>query len=275
MPTIDATTNPAQAQDVIDSVMDMVNDESAAETADQATPDITPPLDSVVTLPGGHITFAGEAITNAEVRELTGRDEEALSRASTQEALLQEVLQRGVVRIGSEEATEETLNNLLSGDRDYLLLKVFMATFGPTLEVTPFCNTCGDRVNAELDLESGIEIRKLNSPFDRAFSVDITRGTAKATLPTGYTQRLMLAAADRNLAELSTILLSNTVTEIRGMTVIDASQVLDLSIRDRRKITEEILSRSPGPQMQEATCSCPNCESKLEVPLSLANLFRL
>lgn len=274
MPQIDAAANPAQAQQMINDVMNMVND-TPETTPEQVAPEVIPPLDTVVTLPGGFITFAGEVITQAEVRELTGRDEEVLARTDSQEKLFQEVLTRGTVRVGNEPPSEEVLNNMLSGDRDTLLLNVFIATFGSDLEVTPYCNSCGDRVEATIDLRTDVPIRKLDSAYDRTFTVTLSKGEAKVELPTGHTQRLMMSAMDRNFAELSTILLANTVMEIRGVTVIDASQVLDLTIRDRRKISEQIIAKTPGPQLQDVTCACPRCNSTLEVPLSLAGLFRL
>jgi len=276
MTVIDAGSNPAQAQDMINSVMNMVNSGTPDVNAQESAPvDVVDPPETVVTLPGGYLTFSGEVITEAEVRELTGRDEEALARTTSQETLVQTVLTRGTLRVGSEKASEEILNNLLSGDRDYLLLKIFVATFGETLTVSPFCKTCNDRPEVEINLNKDVPVKTLASPKDRYFRVPIARGEVKAELPTGHTQRLLMAEVERSFAELSTVLLANTVTEVRGTAVIDPAQVLDLSIRDRRKISEQILSRSPGPLMQDTTCKCPRCDSTLEVPLSLANLFRL
>lgn len=274
MSQINAAANPAQAQQMIDDVMAMVNSTPEA-SVDSAAPEVVSPLDTVVHLPGGFITFAGEVITEAEVRELTGRDEEMLARTDSQEKLFQEVLTRGTVRVGNDTPSEEVLNNMLAGDRDYLLLSIFIATFGAELEIAPYCTSCQDRVEAVIDLRTAVPVRRLDSAYDRSFTVELSKGAAQVSLPTGYTQREMMAAIDRNFAELSTILLANTVTEIRGITVIDPSQVLDLSIRDRRKISEKIIEKAPGPQLQDTTCACPKCDSTLEVPLSLAGLFRL
>jgi len=273
MKTINAESNPAQAQQMLSDVMSIVN-ETSQEIQEEVELEIKDSLDPIVTLPGGYVKFSGEVVTSVEVRELNGRDEEALAKTTSTEKLVNEVLIRGTVSIGSEKATEEILNNLLSGDRDYLMLKIFQATFGPTLEVSPYCSTCAEAVTAEINLETGVPVRKLDSPHDRKFSVAISRGEAKCELPTGHTQRLLIGAAGKSVSELSTILLSNTVTQVRGVDVIAPSQVLELSIRDRRKLGDEILSRVPGPQFQDTTCTCPGCGGTLEVPLSIANLFR-
>lgn len=275
METINAAANPAQAQQMINKVMSMVNDDHPTETPEiEEVPDIAPPQDTVVSLPGGYIDFAGEVSYEAEVRELNGRDEESLSRLSDTDKMLQEVLVRGTVRVGTKQTSEEILNNMLAGDRDYLLLNIFVATFGPTLEVGTFCVECDKRVEAEVNLKQDVPVQKLESPFDRVFTLETSRGEVKVELPTGHTQKQMIAAADKNIAELSTLLLSNTVIQIKGTAVINPSQVLDLSIRDRRKISEEIINRNPGPRMQQTTTKCPQCDSTLEVPLSLAGLFR-
>lgn len=274
MDTIDAAANPAQAQQMINDVMTMVNSEASEPTTTREEPTVAPPPDCVVRLPAGFLNLAGEATYEAEVRELTGRDEEALSRMTSTDKLLQAALTRGVVRIGDTQATEEILNNLLSGDRDFLLLRIFIATFGNTIDVTPICPTCGDRVETEIDLAKQVEVRTLESPYDRRFTMDIKRGTVTVELPTGHTQKELLNSSDKSTAELSTLLLANSVTEINGTTVLGAAQVLDLPITDRRKIVQEIVTRSPGPQMQDIKTPCPNCETTLEVALPLATLFR-
>jgi hypothetical protein len=56
--------------------------------------------------------------------------------------------------------------------------------------------------------------------------------------------------------------------------VLRDSQILDMPIRDRRKIAEAIMEKTVGPQMQDITVDCPQCASVLEVPLSMAALFQ-
>ena len=72
--TISAAANPALANNLINEAM--------TEKAAPAEVKITPPSDNIVTLPGGYITPAGDVVMEAEVKELTGSDEEAIARAS-------------------------------------------------------------------------------------------------------------------------------------------------------------------------------------------------
>jgi hypothetical protein len=69
--TMSAAANPAMANKAVQDMM--------AEKPKEVEIRITPPSDTVVTLPGGYITSAGEVTTEAEVRELNGRDEEEIS----------------------------------------------------------------------------------------------------------------------------------------------------------------------------------------------------
>lgn len=270
MPTIDAGTNPALANQIINSVLN----DSSSVVEDVHEADLQPLPETVIDLPGGLVTPTGEVVTEAEVRELTGRDEEAIARTASRAATLQIILNRGVVRIGDAKADEPTLDKILSGDRDMLLLAIYAATFGREVTVTPFCNDCQERVEAEIDIIDATPVKRLASMSDRTFTVETTKGNVTATLPTGKVQREMMLSSEKTTAELSTILLQGCIVEINDMPILNPSKVLDLSIRDRRKIADEIVKRTPGPQMQDITAPCPKCGETLEVPLSLAALFQ-
>ena len=56
--------------------------------------------------------------------------------------------------------------------------------------------------------------------------------------------------------------------------VYSAQQVQALSIADRRKLIEEINTRAPGPQFDDVTVKCPDCESEVTVPINLGSLFQ-
>jgi hypothetical protein len=271
MNQIDAADNPALAEQMINSIMSeaerpVIETESVSVTLDA-------PDELVFDLPNGYLSFPGGLVQEVEVRELTGRDEEALARLKTSEKILQEILRRGVVRIGTEKPTDEILDALLSGDRDYLLMRIFAATFGREITARPYCPQCQKVHEEELDLLDAVPMRYLDSPMDRRFTLEISKGEVVVDLPTGAVQRKMISALDKNTAELSSILLENTVSQINGTPVISPAQILDLPIRDRRTISEQIIERLPGPQLQDIKVTC-ECGTELEVPLSLAALFQ-
>ena len=266
--TIKAADNPALANKLIQ--------EAVAETPVQKKEvEITSPSDTIVTLPGGYLTSTGEVITEAEVRELNGKDEEAIARANTTGKAMLTILQRGTVRVGNQEATDEVLDKMLSGDRDMLLLSIFKATFGNEAPVGAYCSTCSEFKTVDVDITADIKVNKLKDPInDRVFIVKGRNKNFTVQLPTGITQKELMLNADKTAAELNTLLLENTVVKIDDSPVLSKLQVQNLGLVDRKKIIAEINERIAGPQFDNLTVVCPDCEGEVTVPINLGTLFR-
>ena len=264
--TISAAANPALANDLITKAL-----------ADTPKPEqevkLIPPSETVVTLPGGFISDTGEVITEAEVRELTGADEEAIAKASSVGRALMLILQRGTVRIGEQKADERILDRLLSGDRDTLLLAIFKATFGRTAEIA--VNFDGEIKMVEVDLDIDIKTKSLKDPIaDRVFEVKGKKDTFTVQLPTGVAQKEIITNSDKSAAELTTLMLENTVVQINGAPVLTKQQVRNLGLVDRRKIVDEINTRIPGPQFDNITVTDPDTGREVQVPINFGTLFR-
>lgn len=257
------------------SLIDAVLAQSGEDPVVRREPDITPPPDLEFDLPGGYMTPAGDSSQTAEVRELTGRDEELISRATSVSKTIDVVLSRGLVSVGGQPPTDDMRDGLLAGDRDYILIRIYAATFGRGLDIPRYCSTCADEVTVHVDLIDDVPTKTLASPADRYFPVDCSVGQVSVGLPTGRTQRVLMEAADKaTMAELSTTLLEHCVLDVPRVEFVNRAAVLDLPLRDRRAISEAIAERSPGPQMQDIVVPCPNCDSPLEVPLAVAALFQ-
>lgn len=264
--TISAAANPAMANKAVQDMM--------AEQPQEIEVTITPPSDTVVNLPGGYITSAGEVATEAEVRELNGRDEEEISKASTLGKALLTILKRGTVRVGDEPVSEKMLDALLSGDRDMLLVGIFKATFGNIAHLGGYCGSCAETKEVDIEIDKDIKVKVLTDPVnDRTFTV---KGKTEylVQLPTGITQKELLLSADKTIPELNTLLLQNTVVKIGDSPVVSKIQVLNIGLTDRRKIVDEINNRLCGPQFNDLTLDCPDCEGEVQVPISLGTLFR-
>lgn len=267
--TISAAANPALANNLLKQA-------TQEESLPVVQPEITPPSDTMVELPGGYLSDTGEVIRTAEIREMTGRDEEAVAKTNNLAKALLTILQRCVVKIGKEPATEEMLDNLLSGDRDMLLLGILKATFGSTPRVGAYCGGCQEVKEVLIDINSDIKVKVLvNSIEDRVFTVKGKSGEITVQLPTGKVQKELINNADKTGAELTTALLEGTVLKINDNPIFNKTQVQNLSILDRRKIVEELNARVPGPQFKDLTTVCPDCESEVTVPITLDSLFRL
>jgi hypothetical protein len=265
--TINAAANPALANDMLNKALN--------EAPKEITPEITSPSDGLVNLPGGYLTATGEVFRVAEVRELNGRDEEAISKASNLGRALLTILQRGVVKIGTETATENMLDYMLIGDRDQLLLGILKATFGSNIEIQSYCAGCNALKTISVDINNDIKSKVLTDPVnDRVFTVKGKDKEFTVRLPIGLTQKKMIENMDKTSAELSTLILEGSVIKIGDAPVYSAQQVQALSVADRRKLIEEINNRAPGPQFDDVTVNCPDCEGEVTVPINLGALFQ-
>ena len=267
--TISAAANPAMANKLVEKAVQ-------EESLPMLEPEILPPLDTMVELPGGYITATGEVIRRAEVRELNGKDEEAISRASNMGKALVTILNRCVVKVGDTPATEDVLDNLLAGDRDMLLLAILKVTFGSTPKVVTYCGGCQEPKEVLVDINSDIKVKVLANPVDdRVFSLKGKAGEFIVQIPTGKVQKDLINNPDKTGAELTTSLLRGTLLSINGTPVYSDAQVQNLSISDRRLIVDELNKRLPGPQFEVLKTVCPDCESEVSVPVTLDSLFRL
>jgi hypothetical protein len=261
-----AATNANKANELVAQAL--------ADPQEETTAKIVSPINVIVDLPGGMLS-AGEVIKTAEVRELNGRDEEAIIRASNPGRMFATIINRAVVALGNQKPTEDMLDNLLVGDRDAILLGVYRATFGDTAELAAFCDGCKDYKTVGVDIVTDIKSKVLLDPANQLnFTVKGKSHEFLVTLPTGVTQKKLLADPDMNPAESMTALLEQTVLEIDGRPVYSKSQIQALGLVDRRAIAEEISDRNPGPQFDPITVTCPDCESEVQVPISLGTLFR-
>jgi hypothetical protein len=248
---------------------------SEGKQQEQVISEITYPLDSTVLLPGGYITAAGEVIKTAEVRELTGKDEEFIGKSNTLAKAFNGLLERAVVSIGEMPVTSEIIDQLLVGDRDALLLGIYKVTFGSEAELEGFCSGCSEYKPVQIDIDEDIEVKTLYNPVDdRQFTVKGKKHKYLVSLPDGTTQKHLVNNSDKTVAELTTLLLEQTVLEIDDNPVLSKLQAQNINLADRRKIGEELAKRAPGPKFNNIEVDCPDCEGKVVVPISIGALFR-
>ncbi len=269
--TVSAAANPALANKLSHEALALVEQEAAA--APRMEPKITPPSDPTITLLAGLEVPFEDKITTAEVRELTGADEEAISKLPDLSKGLMVMLERAVVKLGDKKTDLGLLDALLAGDRELLLLEIRKATFGSEITVKgTLCGSCQEDITITIDLNKDVEYRKLEG--DKEFTVDCKVGAVKVKLPTGFTQKALVNSINKTAPELDTIVLKDCVQEINGAPVINHSVVLGLGVMDRRTILTEISNRNPGPQLSEITKDCPTCGQEVSLPLTLADLFQ-
>jgi hypothetical protein len=234
------------------------------------------PSNNEVNLPGGYISQEGILAKYAEVKELNGADEEAIAKAGSLARVFNTIIQRGLVSLGGEKPGKDYIDELLSGDRDAILLGIRKVTFGSIAEYNLVCQKCNTQSIVEIDLDNDVPVTELGNPIaDRNWKVELRKSEATVTFPNGRAQTLLLENSTKTTAELNTILLENCVLGIDGKASLGASTVLKLGIADRDTLISDILEKNPGPRLGEVTKTCEACGEVNPTPVSLVALFRL
>lgn len=233
------------------------------------------PSETEVTLPGGFVTQSGEVVYTAEVRELTGADEEAIAKAGNTGKALNILLERGLVSIGGEKVTKNDLDTLLAGDRDAILVGIRRVTFGNTMAVPISCQHCSAEYLEDVHLIDDVPVKTLENPSDRIWTMTTKKGEAVVALPNGIVQKRLMENLDKTVAEINTLVLAGCITALNGAPSVGASTALALSMQDRATILDAIVNRAPGPRLGEVKKVCKACGEEMELPLSLVDLFRL
>jgi len=234
------------------------------------------PSSNEVHLPGGFIEPTGEVIKTAEVQELTGADEEAIAKSGSTGKALTVLLQRGLVKLGNREVGKNDLDDLLSGDRDAILIGIRRVTFGDTLELNANCYECSTEQLVTIDLITDVPVTELEDPItNRTWDIETKKGVAKVILPNGNVQKKIMENIDKTSAEMNTLILAGCLLSLDGRPSAGATTALSLGMADRTKIIDEILEKTPGPRLGEVKKACKACGEDMALPLRLLDLFRI
>lgn len=274
-------SNPGAANAAIASVLGAIQDGQQV-----AKPEIALPAGGSFRLPGGYVSGHDYADVryDAEVRELTGADEEAITKARQGGIgkFITTLLQGGTVTVGGQQATPEVLGNLLLGDRDMLLMEIRRATYGEEVVWERFsCPHCGDEFTLTITLDE-IPVRRLDDPAARIYEVELRKGRkAFVRLPNGVDQDALLALSERTTsAEQNTVLLSRvliSVVEADGSENAVTGNIdfaRGLGILDRKTILDSLEERQPGPQYNEVKFLHDACGEEVPLFISAGDLFQ-
>lgn len=270
---LDPAEKPEQANAIINKLLE--------ESAATPPPEIKFPDGDIVVLPGG-LARKDHIIKTAEVRELTGEDEESLAKASQSPnpfTFLDRLLRCGVTKIGDTK-DEKILGQLLIGDRETIILGIRKATYGDEIKISDWtCPDCSHTAELNFTIED-IPTEKLNDPSDAEFEVPLRKGgTAKVRLATGEDQLAVFEKPDLTQAQRETILLSRCIVSIEDkngsekLMAAFPSMSRSMSIPDRHAVLNELGSRQPGPKYDQIKFNCDNCNKEQQVTVTIGHLF--
>lgn len=273
----DFDTLDAQAQNAVsDPEKTDAASRAALASAFGVAPKISAPSDNGVTLYQGY-KHDDEWLRDAEVRELTGEDEEALAKVGGNWLRFVDVLiQRGVVSVGGLPMTREIGDALLIGDREALVIGIRVATFGEMLEIEGHeCPECHEKSDLEIDLTTLPEEKSTGETT----TVALRQGhEAVVRRPTGADQRAVYADPDAKLAEQNTILLSRCMVSFDGepmpsSTFARTQRVRKMRLDHRRAVLQHLTDTQPGPRLDRIEYTHDACGSVIELPLALGDTF--
>ena len=210
--------------------------------------------DGVCNLPGGLVLDDGRRLGRAELRPLTGREEELVTQhAATPSAhLASKLLSACFVRLDDLAVDSEIVNKLLVGDRDYLILQLRRMTLGDRFAAVFSCPACRCAMDVEfLAQDILVEPRPQSA-------ATYTWREVQYRLPNGADQE---AVADLAASEAVEVLLERCV--IAGA---------PLSVEEREAVIADMDARAPQIDL-ELELSCPECGHAFTTPFDCTSFF--
>lgn len=269
MPQVDATSNPGLANSLVSQAL--------STTEETPVPEI---YSGIVELPGGWLDPQGNLQTTAEVRELTGADEEAMGKAMIKgtgidwNRMFKVIMERGVVKLGDRVPTAKDLESLLYGDRDAILLGIRIATYGRDHPANITCPLCLRSSDVVFELDTDIPTRKLDDPMVIYRKVKL-RGDHSAEIRLVTVADQAFATADMRVgnAQMTTLLLSRCVKTIDGQEHLGEQTMQAMGAGDRKILNTYLMEKAPGPRLGEVVVSCPQCNEESSIAISMTELF--
>jgi hypothetical protein len=217
--------------------------------------------------------------TTAEVKEITGEDEEVLASLDSKEDLsysdyLNELLKRAVISIGSLSIAKNPhlIDDLLIGDRDLLFLGVVRAAYGRAREMQLTCGTCQKDNDVTIDLIDDFKVETNNVDLTQPISVVLKNGEEVLfSYPTSGDGRYA-SKKGKTVAEQNTLIIARCLIDSMDRDSRE-SWAKKLNIADRKKITKAITSVQPGPRMGEVETQCAHCDTNLTVVIDWVSLL--
>lgn len=218
--------------------------------------------EGVCNLPGGLVLEDGRKLGRAELRPLTGREEEWVAQHADAPSahIATKLLSACFVRLEDVKVNSEIIDRLLVGDRDYLILQLRRMTLGDRFAAVFSCPACKRAMDVEfLARDIVIEPRPQNTTAYSWQAEDAQR-VVRYRLPNGADQK---AVADLSPAEAVDALLARCVIEDGGT---------PLTVAERTAVIAEMDRLAPQIDL-ELDLKCPECDHSFTTPFDCSSFF--
>lgn len=218
--------------------------------------------DGVCFLPGGLVLDDGRRLGRAELRPLTGREEEYVAQhADTPSAsMTTRILSTCFTRLDNEPVNQDLIGRLLVGDRDFLMLQLRRITLGDQFAAVFSCPACKHAMDVDFFAgDISIEPRPQKAMVYEWHRDDGTPAV-RFRLPNGVDQE---AVVDLSTADAVETLLSRCVVDDGGV---------PLTPEERRAVIDEMDRLAPQIDL-ELELNCPECEHSFTTPFDCTAFF--
>lgn len=262
---------------------DLAKEASAFNTAlKEEVPSIGRPESLSVELQRGLMDpSSGLWQTTAEVRELTGEDEEFLAslesdKTMTYSKYMNTLVARATTRIGNIQVnnSQSLVQELISSDRDILFLGIVRATYGPEKTFIRTCELCEKQNDVTIHLIDDFPVSEPEFNVHEPLNVPLRKGQLmRFRIPNGA-DNLYVAKGAKTVAEQSTLLISRCAIWEDGQAPEDpVAWAKNMSLADRNKIIKAILNVELGPKMREVNTQCAHCGETMNVVIDWVSLL--
>lgn len=244
-------------------------------------------------LPIGVQDDEGRLHRTGTLRKMTGRDEAILADPQNQRnggKLVTELLASCIVSLGElKHVGAAVVADMYSADRNYLLLKLRSVTFGPALQATYKCPSCGHSHEVTEDLEA-LPVRRLADDESAGeVRVQLEDGYVDASgvvhtalvmrLPTGADESAVAPQMRKNASLGKNALLARCLKSLgdvpaHRLNALGPKLLADLTMTDRRLIDKALNSAAPGVDLIREM-ECPACGNEFKASLDLSHFLAL
>lgn len=235
----------------------------------------------VVTLPGG-VLREGKIHRDAEIVSMTGLTRKSIARDDVRTnptKVCDIILLQCLKRVGPFPVNGKLLNEMLIGDRDFLLLEIRRASMGETLKVATQCADCKNPIEVAFQIDE-FEITRVNdSEFEvredqRVFTIKKPGLNVLCRYPSGEDQQGMSSVLTKNPVEASYRLYAACVLEWNGQKGPFTStffEALPVGILD--EFQQEFMGpKMPGPDLRKEE-PCPVCANRIPFTFGASDFF--
>ena len=269
-----------------------VNDESDTMMEEAVTQSINldEDFDTVYEMLAGYKD--GDGVTHKEftLREMTGKDEEAIHKSDVKgngSKVVSTLLSRCVTRIGTltpksvgRQKWEEIIKSLFVGDQDYMLIQLRKLSIGEEIEVNHVCpnKECKAKLHTTIDVDeleivpfSGERVVPFELPRGYKDKKGVVHKVGTLRLPTGLDREVLTPLAKTNMAKAETTMLTRLCKFDDGA-YVDDDVMGNLSIRDREYLQKLLREHYFGVKL-ETEVVCDSCGESFIGTLSATNFL--